>query len=90
MDKPEVAYSVGDHCRKHRAILIVGIEFAHQDGNHGELDSEDDGMEERLESARIADQWKCTDMMIHSVDVTSCRIMTCLCNVHICHRCSGY
>ena len=42
------AYGVGDHGREDGSVGIVGVELAHQDGDHGELDDEDDGMEQRL------------------------------------------
>jgi hypothetical protein len=44
-----MAYGVGDHGREHGSVGIVCVELPHQDGDHGELYDEDDGMEERLE-----------------------------------------
>ena len=42
-------YRVCDHGREDRSVGIVGIELPHQYRHHGELDHEDDGMEQRLE-----------------------------------------
>ena len=41
-------YGVGDHDGEHRAVLVVGFELPHQDGDHGELEDEDYGVEEGL------------------------------------------
>lgn len=43
-----MAYGVGDHGGEDGSVGIVGVELAHQDGDHGELDDENDGMEEWL------------------------------------------
>lgn len=41
-------YCVGDHGSKHRPVQVVSIELAHQDGDHGEFNGEDDCVEKRL------------------------------------------
>ena len=39
---------VGDHGCEDGAVGVVGVEFADEDGYHGELEDEDDGVEEGL------------------------------------------
>ena len=41
-------YSIGDHGRENGSLAVLSIELAHQQRDHGELNREDDGMEERL------------------------------------------
>jgi hypothetical protein len=40
-----VSYGVRDHGGEEWAGGIVGVELAHKEGDHGDLDEEDDGVE---------------------------------------------
>ena len=64
-------YGVGDHDGEHRAVPVVGIELPHQDGDHGELDDEDYGVEEGLFTKRK----RTRSALVHS----QLRSSVCLC-----------
>lgn len=40
-----VSYGVRDHGGEEWSCGIVGVELAHKQGDHGDLDEEDDGVE---------------------------------------------